>query len=89
MFCLTFLACGQDSHLVEGKVTNNSNEAIDSVLIQVMGTDLNSYSDESGNFRINTRNRGDELIFSKKGYEMQRLPIENRENINVELQTEE
>lgn len=89
MIGLAFLACGQDSHLVEGKITNNSGQSIDSVLVQVMGTDLNSRSDEGGNFRINTRNRGEELIFSKKGYEMHRLQIEGRSKISVELQTEE
>ena len=74
MIGLAFLACGQDSHLVEGKITNNSGQSIDSVLVQVMGTDLN---------------RGEELIFSKKGYEMHRLQIEGRSKISVELQTEE
>ncbi|MFN2261867.1 MAG: carboxypeptidase-like regulatory domain-containing protein [Psychroflexus sp.] len=87
MISLAFLACGQDSHLVEGKITNNTGNPVENVLVQVMGTDLNTYSDEDGNFRINTRNRGEELIFTKKTYEMKRLSIKDRTEISVELQS--
>jgi len=88
IFSLAIFSCGQDSHLIEGKITNESGQAIDSVLIQVMGTDLNSYSDSEGQFRINTKQRGHELIFSKSGYNMQRLEIDDQTQLEVSLHPE-
>ena len=82
---LAFISCGKDSHLLEGKVSNANGEVIEDVLIQVMGTDLNSRSNADGFFRINTKNRGEELIFTHPDYEMHRMSIDGAKDVSVEL----
>ncbi|MGM0635885.1 MAG: carboxypeptidase-like regulatory domain-containing protein [Bacteroidota bacterium] len=79
-------ACQNDSQIVEGKVVNVQNgKSITGVMVQVMGTDLNTKTNKEGVFKINTRKRGEELIFTHKLYEMKRLPIEDEKRMNVEL----
>lgn len=85
MLTITFLSCGKDSNLINGKVSNTSGDPIENVLIQVMGTDLNSRTNTKGEFRINTRNRGDELIFTHPDYEMQRIDISDESQYSVKL----
>ena len=86
LLSFTFLYCGSDSQLVDGRVTTKTDEPLEDVLVQVMGTDLNSKTNPKGSFRINTKNRGDELIFTHPTYEMFRLTIdENQELIEVKL----
>jgi len=86
LLSFAFLSCGSDSQLVDGKVTTETNEPLENVLVQVMGTDLNSKTNSNGSFRINTKNRGDELIFTYPDYEMLRLTIdENQEVIQAKL----
>jgi len=86
LLSFAFLSCGSDSQLVDGKVTTETDEPLENVLVQVMGTDLNSITNSDGSFRINTKNRGDELIFTHPNYEMLRLTIEeNQEVIQARL----
>jgi hypothetical protein len=86
LLSFAFLSCGSDSQLVDGKVTTETDEPLENVLVQVMGTDLNSKTNSNGSFRINTRNRGDELIFTHPNYKMLRLTIdENQEVIQAKL----
>lgn len=85
LLSIVFLSCGKDSNLIDGKVTNSNGDAINGVLVQVMGTDLNSRTDDKGDFRINTKNRGDELIFTHPEYEMSRIELEDDSEILVRL----
>ncbi|PKG43144.1 carboxypeptidase-like regulatory domain-containing protein [Psychroflexus sp. MES1-P1E] len=86
LLSFAFLSCGSDSQLVDGKVTTETDEPLENVLVQVMGTDLNSKTNSNGSFRINTKNRGDELIFTHPTYEMLRLTIdENQDDIQAKL----
>ena len=85
LLSIVFLSCGKDSNLIDGKVTNLNGDAINGVLVQVMGTDLNSRTDDKGDFRINTKNRGDELIFTHPEYEMSRIELEDDSEILVRL----
>ncbi|MGX1025070.1 carboxypeptidase-like regulatory domain-containing protein [Flavobacterium sp. CS20] len=65
-----FLASCQDTNLVSGKIYDNQNQPLDSVKVLVNGTDIYTYSDEKGDFKINTNGLGDELLFDKSGYEL-------------------
>ena len=84
VFCFistALLSCGSDSNLISGKVVNQQDEALNDVLIQVVGTDLYAKSKTNGQFLINTKKRGDELLFKKEGYKMRfvkvKTPTEN------------
>jgi len=85
LFTAVFLSCGTDSNLIEGQVSNYEGDAVENVLVQVMGTDLNSTTDTDGYFRINTRNRGDELIFTHPKYKLKRVKISDQTEFSVEL----
>lgn len=85
LISLAFLSCGNDSNLIGGKVSNSDGNPIENVLVQVMGTDLNSTTDAEGKFRINTRNRGDELIFTHPDYEMLRTEIGEKLKFSIQL----
>lgn len=83
---LGLLSCGSENTKVEGKVMSKNREALHSVMVQVMGTDLYAYTDEDGNFAINTKQRGDELIFTLEGFEMQRATIEEDKTMTVVME---
>lgn len=70
-----FVSCSSEHQIIEGKVVNANNEPVEDVLVQVIGTDLFEYTNEDGYFKIDTKSRGEELIFNKEGYEFQRASI--------------
>lgn len=84
LILLLFLSCGKDTSTISGKVTDTKKVALDSVLVQVMSTDLYTYTNEKGEFEIDTKGRGDELIFNKEGYLLGRISIEDSP-VTIEL----
>ncbi|MBZ9786616.1 carboxypeptidase-like regulatory domain-containing protein [Psychroflexus sp. CAK57W] len=85
MLTISFLSCGKDSNLITGNVSNTNGNPVENVLVQVMGTDLNSRTNAKGEFKINTRNRGDELIFTHSDYEMRRINLSDESQYSVKL----
>lgn len=85
LLSVVFLSCGKDSNLIDGKVLNSNGIAVENALVQVMGTDLNSSTDSEGKFRINTKNRGDELIVTHPDYLMSRIEIGDNSDFLIEL----
>lgn len=79
LLSIAFLSCGKDSNLIDGEVKNSNGKGVEDVLVQVMGTDLNSRTNAKGVFRINTKDRGDELIFTHPEYEMFRIQLDDSE----------
>jgi len=84
--CFLF-SCSPENLKIEGEVSDENGKALSEVLVQVMGTDLSAYTNEEGYFAINTKNRGDELIFNLKGYELGRYPIQEDEVMQVSLKS--
>ena len=78
-------SCSSENQKVEGKVLNENGEALAKVMVQVMGTDLYAYTDEVGYFAINTKSRGDELIFTMEGYQLGRYVVEENQLMQVSL----
>ncbi len=81
------LSCGKDT-VISAKVETESGNPLDSVLVQVMSTDLYTYTDKEGNFKIDTKGRGEELIFNKKGYFLGRVSI-NEMGASIQLKKKE
>ncbi len=77
VFLTLMLACSKDNAVVDGKVVDDQNQPLEGVLVQVMGTDLFELSDADGNFVIDTKERGEELIFNKDGYQFERKSIDD------------
>lgn len=87
LFLLLTLSCGKNKNIASGKVIGANEVALDSVLVQVMSTDLYTYTNEKGEFEIDTKGRGDELIFNKEGYLLGRVSVEEMPR-NIQLVSE-
>lgn len=79
-------ACSSENQKIEGKVLNEDGKALNEVMVQVMGTDLYTYTNEEGYFAINTKSRGNELIFNFEGYQLGRFDIVEDELMKITLE---
>jgi len=61
----------QNSSLYSGYVYDQNKEPLTEVKVQIVGSDIYSITDKNGFFSIDHKNRGDELLIIKEGYEMQ------------------
>ena len=68
-FISLFIACSSDTE-IEGQVVDEQDQPIEDVMVQVMSSDIYVMTDENGRFSLDTKERGNELIFKKEGYEM-------------------
>jgi tricorn protease-like protein len=88
LFSLCFLfSCSSDNQKIEGVISDEEGEPLNEVMVQVMGTDLYSYSNAEGYFAINTKSRGNELLFNLEGYELERYDIQEDEVMQVSLKS--
>jgi outer membrane receptor protein involved in Fe transport len=89
LFLLSFFVSSAFAQniILSGNVKNSkTKEIIPSVSIEIKGTDAGTFSDDKGNFRINTnRSLPLTLIFSSIGYDPQEITVSDAHNINVEL----
>lgn len=71
---------------VTGRVVDgDTREALPGVNVTVKGTTTGASTDSEGLFELSVPSLSDTLIFSYIGYEPQEIPIEGREEINLEL----
>lgn len=73
-FISLFITCSSDTE-IEGQVVDEQDQPIEDVMVQVMSSDIYVMTDENGRFSLDTKERGNELIFKKEGYEMLLQPI--------------
>ena len=78
-----FMACSSDTE-IEGQVVDEQDQPIEDVMVQVMSSDIHVMTDENGRFSLDTKERGNELIFKKEGYEMLLQPI-TKQKMNIVL----
>lgn len=71
---------------VTGTVSDNNGLPLPGVNLVIKGTTNGSSTDFEGNFKINTQNATDVLVFSYIGYKIQEITIGNQSTINVSLQ---
>ena len=91
LLLLLFLAVGGSLYaqelIVQGKITDDSGEAIPGVSVTVKGTQRGTITNVEGTYSINTVGNAT-LVFSFLGYVSQDVPINNRSTINVSLKTD-
>lgn len=63
-------SCGKSS-VYTGYVLDENQEAISDVKVQIVGSDIVTYTDDRGFFEIDHKNRGKEILIIKSGYDMQ------------------
>lgn len=82
------LALGQE-HQVRGVVTDvESEEPLIGVNIRVKDTDIGTATNHIGEFTLTANSPDDVLVFSYLGYQTKEVPIEGREELEVELTSE-
>lgn len=84
LICILISSCSDDS-IIEGQVLNENQQPIDSVKVMVTGTDIFTYSNENGEFEIDTNDLNDELMFEKKDYELKFKKIKHDSELKIEL----
>lgn len=92
IFCLVILICFscKNSSLYSGYVLDKDQEALSEVKVQIVGTDIVTYTDENGFFSLDHKNRGNEILIIKSGYGMQfYTPKSSSEDIRLILKAKE
>lgn len=69
---------------VTGTIINKSGEKLPGITVQVKGTNTSTFTDASGNFRINTSGKS-ELVISSVGFKSQEVNVQGKNNIQVTL----
>jgi len=77
----------QQEVTVSGKVIDDKGEPLPGATITVVGTTTGTITDIDGNYSITVPD-GSVLVFSFIGYEPMRVPVDNRSEIDVTLQTD-
>ncbi|WP_373523707.1 SusC/RagA family TonB-linked outer membrane protein [Aquiflexum sp.] len=82
-----FIEVGPADVIVSGTVTSKSGESLPGVTIFIAGTSTGTVTDLNGNYQLSVP-EGATLIFSYIGFATQRIPIGNRSQIDVVMETE-
>ena len=91
LFCTLLLALGLNSAfaqsiLLEGTVQSSDGEALPGVTVSVENTKNGTLTDQNGKFKLTAPSNGT-LILSYIGFETLKVPINNRNIINITLKT--
>ncbi|MCF0069499.1 TonB-dependent receptor [Dyadobacter sp. CY261] len=78
-------AFAQQSRKISGKVTDEKNEPLPGVNVQLKGTTTGSSTDVDGSYSINVGGEDTRLIFSFIGYKSQEVTIGNGSVVDVKL----
>jgi TonB-linked SusC/RagA family outer membrane protein len=91
---LLFLCCSpwvnaQNNRSIQGTVIERStNEAIPGASVQIQGTTVGTVTDLNGQFTLNVATEDPVLIVSFIGFATQEIPVGNRNNFTVYLESE-
>lgn len=76
IFVLTCFEKSYGQDVIEGKIrAENDNQAVVGAIVKVCGTDVFTYTDEEGSFRLRNANFGDEIEISRIGFQTLRLTV--------------
>jgi len=88
-FCSNSWAHAQTSRSIQGTVIEKStNEAIPGASVQIQGTTSGTVTDIDGQFTLNLTTENPVLLVSFIGFNTQEIPVGNRNNITVHLESE-
>ena len=86
---LSSVTFAQNARTVSGKVTDINGNALPGTNVVVQGTSTGVQTDINGSYQIIVNNPENAIIeFSFIGYVVQRVPLGNQTNVNVELAEE-
>ncbi|WNH11946.1 SusC/RagA family TonB-linked outer membrane protein [Thalassobellus suaedae] len=87
VFALFFLVCGaiQSQNITVNGIVTGDQMPLPGVNVLVKGTSQGTVTDFDGNYEISAK-ANDVLVYSYVGYITREVPIQNKTNINVELE---
>lgn len=88
VMCFLVNAVYAQSRNITGKVLDEKDQALPGVNIQVKGTTMGTASDINGTYSVSVGSGDAVLVFSFIGYKSQEIPVGNRGEINVRLETD-
>ncbi len=71
--------------IVNGRVTDESQQPLDGVTVTVKGTTAVTTTDASGSYQVQVPEGGAVLVFTNIGYKVSEVPIANRQRVDVTL----
>lgn len=85
---LCLISC-VDSTVYSGYIYNENEKPLPDVKVQIVGSDIVTYTDKNGFFSIDHKQRGKEILAIKPGYVMQFYsPASQDEKIELVLKAE-
>jgi TonB-linked SusC/RagA family outer membrane protein len=88
-FCCSPWVNAQTNRSIQGTVIEKStNEAIPGASVQIQGTTVGTVTDLDGQFTLNVATEGPVLVVSFIGFATQEIPVGNRSNFTVYLESE-
>ena len=85
---LTFSVFAQETQISGTVKDAGSNELLPGVSVVVDGTTIGTITDFDGKFQLKVPSPNSVLVFSFIGYEVQKLPLQGRSEVNVGLKAE-
>lgn len=88
-FCSSLWVKAQNSRSIQGTVIEKStNEAIPGASVQIQGTTVGTVTDLNGQFSLNVATEDAVLVVSFIGFATQEIPVGNRNNFTIYLESE-
>ncbi|NLR58223.1 TonB-dependent receptor [Chitinophaga polysaccharea] len=78
-------AADQSQVTITGLVTDNSNQPLPGVSINIKGTAIGTTTNAEGRYKLNVRSSNDILLFTYIGFAPQEQPLTGRTTLNVTL----
>ena len=75
----------QAQHKVSGKIVDPQGEAIAGAIVQEENGKRGTVTDLHGNYELTTSSADAALLFSYIGYDTQRIPVANKQTLNVTM----
>ncbi|MBB5637433.1 iron complex outermembrane receptor protein [Pedobacter cryoconitis] len=90
LFMLTISVCSfaQQSKIIKGKVTDETNGGLPGVTVRVKGTKVATSTNQNGDFSIQISNPQDILVFNMLGTITKEVAVGNNSSLNISLVTD-
>ncbi|MBL7697890.1 MAG: TonB-dependent receptor [Chitinophagaceae bacterium] len=85
-FSFTSLAAWSQNKIVAGTVRNTQNEPLAGITVSQKGTGNSTSSNEAGQYRLQVTGNNPVLIFSGVGVKRTEMPVDNRSELNIQLE---
>lgn len=88
-FAAPFVASGQSSETIHGKITNESGEVLEGAVVKIKGSANAAQTNANGLYEIKlTQLKGAILVITHVGYKRKEVAVDGRRMINVQMESD-